>query len=81
MAENITLQVEGMTCIGCEQRLGKALGRLEGVREAIADHRTGRVTVRFDPSVTDRAALAEQVGTAGYTVTAGSGDDTVEVPR
>ena len=29
MVENITLQVEGMMCIGCEQRLGKALGRLE----------------------------------------------------
>jgi copper chaperone CopZ len=73
MAENVTLQVEGMTCTGCEQRLGKALRRLEGVREATADHRTGEVRVRFDPAVTDRAALAAQVGTAGYAVTGDAG--------
>lgn len=72
MAENVTLQVEGMTCTGCEQRLGKALRRVDGVREATADHRTGQVRVRFDPAVTDRAALADQVDNAGYSVT----DDT-----
>jgi copper chaperone CopZ len=68
MAENVTLQVEGMTCTGCEQRVGKVLRRLEGVREASADHRTGQVRVRFDPAVTDRAALAAQIDVAGYQV-------------
>ncbi|WP_100500667.1 heavy-metal-associated domain-containing protein [Geodermatophilus chilensis] len=68
MAENVTLQVEGMTCTGCEQRLSKALRRVDGVREATADHRTGQVRVRLDPAVTDRAAVAAQVHTAGYTV-------------
>ncbi len=48
----MTLHVEGMTCSGCEQRLSKALRRVDGVREAAADHRTGEVRVRFDPSVT-----------------------------
>lgn len=81
MAENVTLQVEGMTCTGCEQRLGKALGRLDGVREATADHRTGRVRVRFDPAVIDRAALAAQVHTAGYEVTGDAGDGTGEPRR
>ncbi len=80
MAESVTLQVEGMTCTGCEQRLGKALRRVDGVREATADHRTGEVRVRFDPDVTDRAALAAQVHTAGYEVT-GDADDSTEPPR
>lgn len=69
MAENVTLRVEGMTCTGCEQRVGKVLRRLDGVREATADHRTGQVRVRFDPTVIDRAALAAQIDTAGYQVT------------
>jgi len=80
MVESVTLQVEGMTCTGCEQRLGKALRRVDGVREASADHRTGEVRVRFDPDVTDRAALATQVHTAGYEVT-GDADDSGEPPR
>jgi len=66
VAENVTLQVEGMTCTGCEQRLGNALRRVDGVREATVDHRTGQVPVRFDPAVTDRAA---QIDTVGYSVT------------
>jgi copper chaperone CopZ len=45
------------------------LRRLDGVREATADHRTGQVRVRFDSAVTDHAALAAQIETAGYQVT------------
>lgn len=69
MVENATLQVEGMTCSGCEQRVGKVLRRADGVREASADHRTGHVEVRFDPAVTNLDALAAQIDMAGYQVT------------
>lgn len=69
MAEDVSLQVEGMTCTGCEQRLGRALRRMDGVREATADHRSGQVRVRFDPAVTSLAALAAQIDIAGYSVT------------
>lgn len=68
MAEDVTLQVRGMTCTGCEQRLGKALGRLDGVREVTADHTSGRVALRIDPDLVDRSALAERIETAGYEV-------------
>ncbi len=74
MAENVTLQVEGMTCTGCEQRLNKALRRVDGVREATADHRSGQVLVRFDPAVANRAALVAQIDTAGYSVTGDTSD-------
>ena len=69
MVENVILQVAGMTCSGCEQRVGKVLRRVEGVREASADHRTGQVQVRFDPGVTNLDALVTQIDTAGYQVT------------
>ncbi|MEX5309320.1 heavy-metal-associated domain-containing protein [Kocuria sp. CPCC 205297] len=68
MATTVTLQVEGMDCANCEQRLGTALRRLEGVSEATADYRSGEVVVRFDPAVTTQQAVAERVETAGYTV-------------
>lgn len=64
----LTLQVEGMSCTGCEQRIGNALRRVEGVREASADHATGQVRVRVGPGV-EPEALAERITAAGYTVT------------
>lgn len=73
MAEDVTLWVRGMSCTGCEQRLGKALGRLDGVREVSADHTSGRVVLRIDPALVDRPALAERIEMAGYEVVATSG--------
>ncbi len=71
MAETMTkttLQVEGMTCSGCEQRIGTALRRIDGVREVDTDHTTGDVTVRFDPRTTGPDAVRERITLAGYTV-------------
>ncbi|WP_233520257.1 heavy-metal-associated domain-containing protein [Prauserella sp. PE36] len=62
------LQVEGMSCSGCEQRLGTVLRRVEGVRGVVADHTCGRVEVRVDPAVTDRTVLVERIEAAGYRV-------------
>lgn len=53
---------------------------MDGVREATADHRSGQVRVRFDPAVANRAALAAQIDTAGYSVT-GNISDTRESSR
>ncbi|WAH98174.1 heavy-metal-associated domain-containing protein [Arthrobacter sp. MMS18-M83] len=72
----ITLQVEGMSCTGCEHRIGNTLRRVEGVREATADHTTGRVRVRVGPGV-EPETLAAKIAAAGYTVTdAETGTDT-----
>lgn len=75
MVQRVSLQVTGMSCTGCEQRLGRALGRMQGVSEAKADYRTGLVDVRFDPAVTDTAGLAERVHEVGYEVV-GAADGT-----
>lgn len=64
----VTLQVEGMSCTGCEHRIGNTLRRVEGVREAGADHITGRVRVRVGPGVNPET-LAAKIIAAGYTVT------------
>ncbi len=63
----LTLQVRGMSCAGCEQRIGVSLRRLDGVLEATADHTSGQVQVRFDPTGTDRGAVLHRIVLAGYT--------------
>lgn len=70
------LQVQGMSCAGCEQRIGTALRRLDGVVEATADHLTGEVRVRFDSSSTDRGAVLDRIVLAGYTVETDADTDT-----
>lgn len=69
--ETLELQVKGMTCAGCEQRVGGVLRRVEGVREVTADHATGRVQVRIGPELVDRGVLGERIENAGYEVVEG----------
>lgn len=64
--ETLVLQVNGMSCTGCEQRIGAVLRRVEGVREVTADHATGRVEVRVGPELADRGVLGERIEAAGY---------------
>lgn len=66
--ETLELQVKGMTCAGCEQRVGTVLRRVEGVREVTADHATGRVRVRIGPELADRDVLGKRIENAGYEV-------------
>ncbi len=68
MAEQLELQVRGMTCTGCEARVGKVVGRLDGVRRTEADHRSGQVRVVFDAEQTTPASIGAAIEGAGYEV-------------
>lgn len=73
MASETTLKVEGMDCRGCENRLGQALRRLQGVTKADANSRTGEVRVTFDASRIPEAVLVDRIEQAGFRV-AGSAE-------
>ncbi|MBE9376341.1 copper chaperone [Allosaccharopolyspora coralli] len=70
--DTVQLQVTGMSCSGCEQRIAKVLGRVDGVREVSADHSSGHVHVRLGPELADRAVLVERIEAAGFEVTEGA---------
>ncbi|MBQ0926639.1 heavy-metal-associated domain-containing protein [Saccharopolyspora endophytica] len=70
--ETLVLQVLGMSCGGCEQRIDAVLRRVEGVRDVTADHTTGAVRVRIGPELSDRGVLVERLETAGYEVVEGA---------
>lgn len=48
-----TLQVKGMTCIGCETRFEKAILKMEGVVRFKASSSENTATLEFDKSKTD----------------------------
>lgn len=60
------IKVEGMHCTGCEHAVSSALERLEGVRDARADHEAGRVRVSFDPERVGEEELRRQIEETGY---------------
>ena len=64
----ITLDVTGMTCSSCAQRIERRLNKIEGV-EAAVNYATERATVTFDPDRTAPDDLVAAVESAGYGAT------------
>ena len=67
---DIELRVKGMHCPHCEMRINKALMKVEGVEEVIADHKKGRVLIRFkEGSKVETQKLVDAINaTESYTV-------------
>ncbi len=66
--KQLEVRVTGMTCTACEQRIEKALARVEGVVQSAADHRAARVRVMFDPADTSESDVRSCIERAGYVV-------------
>jgi len=64
-ARTIALDIEGMTCASCVNRIERYLGRVEGVESASVNLATERATVVAGPEVTAERLLAA-VDAAGY---------------
>lgn len=67
MVERRTVEVNGMSCGGCEQAVENALRSMDGVHRVDADHEAGTVEVAVEDDVTDDV-LGRAVGDAGYEV-------------
>jgi len=65
-----TFTVEQIHCGACEGAIGKALTRVEGVRQVEADAASNRVRVLFDENAVGVDQLAARLGEAGYPVIA-----------
>jgi Cu+-exporting ATPase len=64
----LALDIEGMTCASCVNRIERFLARTEGVREASVNLATEIATVVIDPALTGRVELEKAVEAAGYDV-------------
>ncbi|MBE5101863.1 heavy metal translocating P-type ATPase [Priestia aryabhattai] len=63
-----TLQITGMTCAACSNRIEKGLKKIEGVTEANVNLALERSTVIFDPYKTSPQAFEEKIEKLGYGV-------------
>ena len=67
--ETLVMNVNGIHCESCEERIARALRGLGGVAQVSADHTTATVRLVFDPSRTSREAVRSAIERAGYQVT------------
>ena len=61
------MEIKGMMCMHCSGRVKKALESLDGVTQAIVDHKTDSAIVRSDVEI-DSALLKKVVEDEGYEV-------------
>lgn len=64
----MTLQVEGMTCTGCENLIQRRVSEVAGVESVSADHQQKTTTVVFDSSRTKVQDIVSAIEAAGYQV-------------
>ena len=68
MTESRVLRVPDMSCGHCELSVQEALGELDGVEEANADHTKGEVDLTYDKNRISDEELREAIEEAGYTL-------------
>ncbi|MFB6152151.1 MAG: heavy metal translocating P-type ATPase [Haloarculaceae archaeon] len=71
----LRLAVPGMDCPSCVGKVETSVRTLDGVDAVEPQVATGVLTVRYDRTEADAAAVAERVENAGYDVEGGVGDD------
>lgn len=64
--QQTTLQITGMTCAACANRIEKGLNRLDGVSEATVNFAIEQASVTYDPAKVDLAQIEQKIQALGY---------------
>ncbi len=51
--KELKLNVKGMSCIGCENRIKNAVSEIKGVKGVSASHKTGEVDIALKKDITE----------------------------
>jgi len=69
-----TLQISGMTCAACANRIEKGLKKMDGVADANVNFALERASVTFDPNKVNLNSLEQKIQALGYDTVKGSVD-------
>ena len=64
----VNMEIEGMSCTGCEEHIEYATSQLEGVFITKASYESGNASITFDQSISSLEELIDAVNETGYTV-------------
>ena len=66
MSEAVSIEVSGMTCTGCSDRVRNALEEITGVDSAEVSHESGMAIIQHDN--VSRDSMVSSIQSIGYTV-------------
>ena len=64
----VTINVEGMTCDGCENAIKAGVESLDGIASVESSHEEGWTKVKYDKAVTSAEDIEGKITDTGYTV-------------
>ncbi|HBH82476.1 MAG: hypothetical protein A2X05_09100 [Bacteroidetes bacterium GWE2_41_25] len=67
-ASLIEVNIEGMTCTGCEQTIQRNVGKLEGIKSIKATFTDGRAVIEYFPGTVDTLKIKDAITGSGYKV-------------
>lgn len=68
MKKKETIQISGMTCAACAQRVEKAVGRLDHVNKASVNYATEKLSFEFDEGMLSMTEVKSVIEKTGYGV-------------
>ncbi|ACK62253.1 TPA: heavy metal translocating P-type ATPase [Bacillus cereus] len=71
------LQISGMTCAACANRIEKGLKKVEGVHEANVNFALEKTKIMYDPTKTNPQQFKEKVESLGYGIVSEKAEFTV----
>lgn len=71
------LQISGMTCVACANRIEKGLKKVEGVHEANVNFALEKTKIMYDPTKTNPQQFKEKVESLGYGIVSDKAEFTV----
>ena len=70
-ADQVVLNIKGMTCGGCEGRVQSALTKCPGVKDAQVSQKDGKAVVHVESGKANIKALIKAVESVGFTASKG----------
>jgi len=64
--KTVTIPVGGMTCAACAARVGKTIGKLEGISKVTVNFATEKAVVEYNPRIVRLSAIRQAIEKAGY---------------
>lgn len=64
--QKVQLNINGMTCTGCENAIQKTINEFDGVYSSKADHQAGIAVIEIDSVKTDLQKVENGINELGY---------------
>jgi P-type Cu+ transporter len=65
--KEVTMPIDGMSCVACAKAIERAVGKVPGVSSISVNFATEKAVMKYDPSATRLSEIKQAIVKAGYT--------------